>query len=71
MCHVNFDNLVTIRNNKRVRSIPYQKKTKMGICKQCQIGKMNKISFRSKSYNFEEVLELVHIDLCGPIGVES
>ena len=28
-------------------------------------------SFKSKTYNFKEVLELVHIDLCGPIEVQS
>lgn len=38
---------------------------------QCQIDKMSKISFKTKSYNFEEVLELVHTYLCGPICVES
>ena len=32
---------------------------------------MSKRSFRSKTYNFEEVLELVHIDLCGKICRES
>ena len=32
---------------------------------------MGKTSFKSKNYHFEEVLELVHIDLCGPIGIES
>ena len=32
---------------------------------------MVKTSFKSKNYHFEEVLELVHIDLCGPIGTDS
>ena len=32
---------------------------------------MGKTSFKSKDYQFEEVLEIVHIDLCGPIGVQS
>ena len=43
----------------------------MGLCKNCQIGKMGKTSFKSKNYHSEEVLELVHIDLYGPIGIES
>ena len=43
----------------------------MGMCKNCQIGKMGKTSFKRKNYHFEEVLELVHIDLCGPIGTKS
>ena len=32
---------------------------------------MGKTSFKSKNFNIEEVLELVHKDLCGPIGNES
>ena len=32
--------------------------------------KMGKTSFKSKNYHSEEVLELVHIYLCGPIGIE-
>ena len=43
----------------------------MGLCKNCQIGKMGKTSFKSKNYHSEEVLELVHAELCGPIGIES
>ena len=32
---------------------------------------MGKTSFKRKDYHSEEVLELVHIDLCGPIRIES
>ena len=32
---------------------------------------MGKTSFKRKNYYLEEVLELVHIDLCGPIGTTS
>ena len=42
----------------------------MGLCKNCQIGKMGKTSFKRKNYHSKEVLEIVHIDLCGPIGIE-
>ena len=71
LCHVNFDNLVKITKNKRVRGIPSLRKPDMGLCKNCQIGKMGKTSFKSKDYHSEEVLELVHTNLCGPIGIES
>ena len=43
----------------------------MGLYKNCQIGKMGKTSFKSKNYHSEEVLQLVRIDLCGPIGIEN
>ena len=66
-----FDNLIKIRKNKRVRGIPSLRKLDMGLCKTCQIGKMGKTSFKRKNYHFEEVLELVHKELCGPIRIES
>ena len=70
LCHVNFDNLVKIRKHKRVRGIPSLEKPDMGLCKNCQIGKMGKTIFKRKNYHYEEVLELVHKDICGPIGIE-
>lgn len=42
----------------------------MGLCKNCQIGKMGKTSFKSKNYYSKEVLELVQTNLSGPIGIE-
>ena len=35
--------------------------------KKIQIGKMEKTSFKRKNYQSEDVLEIVHTDLCGPI----
>ena len=32
---------------------------------------MGKTSFKSKNYQSEDILEIVHIDMCGPIGLES
>ena len=37
----------------------------MGLCKNCQIRKIGKTSFKRKNYQSKEVLEIVHI------GVES
>ena len=37
----------------------------------CRIGKMGKTSFKSKNYQSKEVLEIVHTELCGPIGIQS
>ena len=42
LCHVNFDNLVSISNMRRVRGLPKLKKPNNIICKQCQLGKMTK-----------------------------
>lgn len=49
---------------------PKLKKHDKTMCKQCQLGKMTKATFKSKIYNSKEVLELVHTDLCGPIEVQ-
>ena len=69
-CHVNFDNMVKINKFKKVRGIPNLKKPDVGLCKNCQIGKMGKTSFKSKNYQYEDILEIMHTDLCVPIGVE-
>ena len=71
LCHVNFDNMVKIRKFRKVRGIPNLKKPDVGLCKNCHIGKIGKTSFKSKNYQSEDILEIVHTDLCGPIGVES
>ena len=68
---MNFDNMVKIRKFRKVRGIPSLKKPDVGLCKNCQIGKMGKTSFKSKNYQSEDVLEIVHTDLCRPIGIQS
>ena len=69
LCHVNFDNLININEMKKVRGLPKLKNPNNTMCKQCQLGKMTKSSFKSKTYTSNKVLELVHTDLCGPIEV--
>ena len=43
LCHVNFDNQIKISKNKRVRGIPSLRKPDMGLCKNCQVGKMERL----------------------------
>ena len=71
LCHVNFDNMVSISNMRRVRGLLKLKKPNNTMCKQCQLGKMTKSSFKSKAYTSKEILEIVHTNLCGPIKVQS
>ena len=70
-CHVNFDNFISINNMKKVRGFPKLKKPDNVTCKQCQLGKMTKSSFKSKTYTSIEILEIVLTNLCGPIEVKS
>jgi transposase InsO family protein len=42
------------------------------MCKPCQVGKQNKTQFKSKSFtSIEKPLQLVHMDLCGPLRQEG
>ena len=56
---------------KKVRGLPKLKKSNNVMCKQCQLGKMTKSSFKSKAHTSKEILEIVYTDLCGPIEVRS
>ena len=56
---------------KRIRGLPKLKKLDNVICKQYQLGKMTKSSFKSKAHTSKEILEIVHTDLCGPLEVKS
>ena len=50
LCHVNFDNLLSISNTRKIRCLPKLKKLDNIMCKQCQLGKMAKSSFKSKTH---------------------
>ena len=55
---------------KIVGGFPKLKKIDNAMCKQCQLGKMENSSFKRKTYSSDDILELVHTNLCGPIGVQ-
>ena len=63
LCHVNFYNLVEISKKKKVRGLPRLKKPENVMCKECQLGKMTKSSFKRKSFTSENILDLVHTNL--------
>ena len=71
LCHVNFENLVSISNMKRVGGFSKLKKPNNMICKQCQLGKMKKSSFKSKTHTLRKITKIVHTNLYGPINVQS
>ena len=58
--------MVKIRKFRKVRGILSVKKLDVGLCKNYQIGKMGKTSFKRKNYQSEDILEIVHTNLCGP-----
>ena len=56
---------------RKFRGLHKLKKPNNIMCKQCQLGKMKKSSFKSKNYTSKGILEIVHTTLCGPIEVKS
>ncbi|GJT82546.1 retrovirus-related pol polyprotein from transposon TNT 1-94, partial [Tanacetum coccineum] len=55
-----------------VRGLPRLKFEKDHLCSACQLGKSKKFSHRPKSENTNmEVLHTLHMDLCGPMRVQS
>ena len=42
-----------------------------GVCRGCALGKYNKIAFSSSDNISKGVLELIHLDLCGPMSSAS
>jgi hypothetical protein len=65
--HLNFDNLIKLKNLEAVKYLPKISKPQDSVCKPCQVGKKNRTQFKSKSFtSTEKPLQLVHMDLCGP-----
>ena len=70
LCNINFDNLLNISNMRKVRGFPKLTKPNNIMCKQCQLGKMTKSSFKSKTHTSKGRINIIHTDLCGPIDVK-
>ena len=70
--HLNFKNLTKIVNTWAIRGIPPFSKKEPGVCGHCQLGKQLKESHSSlQQTTTTKVLELLHMDLMGPMQVES
>ncbi|XP_062075658.1 uncharacterized protein LOC133779758 [Humulus lupulus] len=70
--HIHFKNLKKLSNAGIVRGLPKLGKESVGKCEPYQLRKQLKISHKSiLDVNTSKVLELLHMDLMGPIQVES
>ena len=58
LCHVNFKNLVSISNMRRVIGFPKLKKPDNIICKQCQLGKMKNLVLKVRLTPLKKFLRL-------------
>ena len=64
--------LENLSKNDLVRDLPKMKFPKDNICDTCQLEKQHKTSFKSiNKVSTNRALDLLHIDLFGPIDVPS
>ncbi|GKB43088.1 retrovirus-related pol polyprotein from transposon TNT 1-94 [Tanacetum coccineum] len=70
--HLNFDTINDLARKDLVRGLPRLKFEKDHLCSTCQLGKSKKATHKPKTVNtIMEVLHTLHMDLCGPIRVQS
>ncbi|GJZ45894.1 retrovirus-related pol polyprotein from transposon TNT 1-94 [Tanacetum coccineum] len=70
--HLNFGTLNDLARKDLVRGLPWLKFEKDHLCSACQIGKSRKATHKPKMINtIMEVLHTLHMDICGPLRVQS
>ncbi|GJU52918.1 retrovirus-related pol polyprotein from transposon TNT 1-94 [Tanacetum coccineum] len=72
LSHLNFGTLNKLAKDGLARGIPKLKFQKDHLCSVCALGKSKKSSHQPKAKDTnQEKLYLLHMDLCGPMSVES
>ncbi|KAI3715136.1 hypothetical protein L6452_22105 [Arctium lappa] len=70
--HLNFSSLDKLVKLNLVKGLPSLKFNKDHLCSACEMGKMKRSSHKTKSENnCPKPLHMLHVDLCGPISVQS
>ncbi|CAJ2665853.1 unnamed protein product [Trifolium pratense] len=70
--HLNLKSMKRVISEEAVRGLPILQIQEGNICGECQIGKQTKVSHQKLQHlSTSRVLELLHMDLMGPIQVES
>ncbi|GJU31913.1 retrovirus-related pol polyprotein from transposon TNT 1-94 [Tanacetum coccineum] len=70
--HFNFGTINNLARKDLVRGLPRLKFDKEHLCSACQLGKSKKHTHKPKTKNTNlEVLNTLHIDLCGPMRVQT
>jgi transposase InsO family protein len=65
--HLNFETLHQLSRQGAVKGMPRLPRVKH-ICETCQLGKLARKRFKTRQRITTEPLELIHSDVCGPIG---
>ncbi|GJS44568.1 retrovirus-related pol polyprotein from transposon TNT 1-94 [Tanacetum coccineum] len=72
LSHLNFDTINLLSKNNIVNGLPKLKLVKDHLCSSCELGKAKRKSFHTKTTpSSKRRLQLLHMDLCGPMRVES
>nr|GEV16117.1 hypothetical protein [Tanacetum cinerariifolium] len=72
LSHLNFDTINLLSKNDIVIGLLKLKFVKDRLCSSCELGKAKRKSFQSKTTpSSKRWLQLLHMDLCGPMRVES
>ncbi|GJZ66406.1 retrovirus-related pol polyprotein from transposon TNT 1-94 [Tanacetum coccineum] len=72
LSHLNFDTINLLSKNDIVNGLPKLKYVKDQLCSSCKLGKANRSSFKTKYVSSSKgELYLFHMDLCGPMRIES
>nr|GFA20501.1 retrovirus-related Pol polyprotein from transposon TNT 1-94 [Tanacetum cinerariifolium] len=70
--HLNFGTINDLTRKDLVRGLPRLKFEKDHLCSACQLGKSKKHTHKPKAENTNlEVLNTIHMDLCGPMRVQT
>nr|GFA91820.1 retrovirus-related Pol polyprotein from transposon TNT 1-94 [Tanacetum cinerariifolium] len=70
--HLNFGTINDLARKDLVRGLPRLKFEKDHLCSACQLGKSKKHTHKPKTKNTNlEVLHTLHMDLCGPMRVQT
>ncbi|GKA19509.1 retrovirus-related pol polyprotein from transposon TNT 1-94 [Tanacetum coccineum] len=72
LSHLNFDTINLLSKNNIVNGLPKLKFVKDHLCSSCELGKAKRKSFPTKTTpSSKRRLQLLHMDLYGPMRVES
>ena len=72
LSHLNFKTMNSLVKRELVRGLPQMEFTHKGLCEACKKGKSKKASHKSTNTSaITEPLQLIHMDLFGPVNVMS
>ncbi|KAJ9546296.1 hypothetical protein OSB04_018839 [Centaurea solstitialis] len=72
LCHQNFKDMNKLVSRSLVSGLPETRLSKDTLCPACALGKMKRSSHPPKlETNCRSPLDMIHMDLCGPMRIES